>query len=156
MDRLKKLACALICGCMISATALPAHADKVGELTEDVLVVVVVAVAGVFLLTSPLRDSSSSLDSGDDEGAAQILDEYQRGMGIRLNDPGSAFRVSTMATHSQTWTTLNGAVSFAPQHSAGFGSGIDTGLGPDFGARTFNIPQDTVAVEFLTFSYQFD
>ena len=156
MKQLKKLTCALICGSMISATALPAHADEGDDFWDDfsdsitLLIVGGVVIAGI-VIYSVTRD----FDGGTDD-QAQILDEYQRGMGIRLNDPDSAFRVSTMATNSQTWTTLNGATSFAPQHSAGFGSGIDTGLGPDFGARTFSIPQDTVTVDLLTFSYQFD
>ena len=154
MNKLKKLACALICGCMMSTTASSARAEVVGELTEDVLVVVVVAIVGVFVLTSPLRKSDSSDAEGGEWTQAQILDEYQRGMGIRLNSPDSTFRVSTMATTPQSWATLNGTSSFATNYGAGFG--FDAGFGPDFGARTFNIPQDTVAVEFLTFSYQFD
>ena len=137
MKQLKKLACALICGSMISVTTLPAHADEIDDGFEDAFEGAILLVVGVLVISAVLGKSISSLDSeGDTDDAAKILDEYQRGMGIRLNDPDSAFRVSTLAATSQSWTALN-----------------DT---PDLGARTFNLADDNMTVEVLRLSYQFD
>ena len=130
---------------LVWAAALPAHAQEqqptpppnddddgfVEDIVEDSLLLALGAVAlvgvGIYLLT---RD--------DSDKQSRLIDEYNRGLGLRLNDPDSAARISLLPAR-QNWPHEQGAFNFG------------TGTGP----RLVGNPADE-GVEVLRFSFDLD